>query len=305
MLLLYIILMDNHPIPQNVTGFQFKLIGDITIKQFVYLVTGVVSGWLFFSLPITPFVKFPIAAFLALAGISFAFIPIAGRPVDVMVANFIKSLFNPTQYIYGKTDQDNLRPNAYVPPTPNPQPSTPYPVDLHQKILSLEEQLRETLSQKQQLTQQIIDLQKKLSLQEKTIPVATTFSPKTPPQNFKTVSKDTAKIATLALMPDSPNIVAGIVTDPRGNPLPNILIEIKDKEGNPVRAFKTSVLGQFMSATQLSNGSYTIRLEDPNARNKFDSIGIEVTGKKIAPIEIKSVDAREELRRSLFNQPTN
>ncbi|EKD47460.1 MAG: hypothetical protein ACD_66C00049G0001, partial [uncultured bacterium] len=28
--------MEQHPVPQNVTGFQFKLIGDITLKQFAY-----------------------------------------------------------------------------------------------------------------------------------------------------------------------------------------------------------------------------------------------------------------------------
>lgn len=319
--------MENHPIPQNVTGFQFKLIGDITIKQFVYLAAGSVSGWFFFSLPIAPFVKFPLSSFFILVGISFAFIPIAGRPIDVMVANFIKSLFNPTLYIYRKTGQGSWLPNEQPVDEFEKQKEkeetlekeledaktkeakldkkSPTSFDVHQKVISLEEQLQEILAQKEQLYQQIVDLQKKLNLQKETILTSTALGSKTPTQSVRKVPKTMTKDVGLILTPDNPNIIAGIVTDPRGNPLPNILVEIKDKENNPVRAFKTSVLGQFASATALSNGAYIIEFEDPKAQNKFDTIELGVKGEVIMPIEVKSVDTREELRRSLFGQHTN
>src|SRR3989338_4380812 len=32
--------MDAHPVPQDVNSFQFRLIGDMTIKQFTYLASG-------------------------------------------------------------------------------------------------------------------------------------------------------------------------------------------------------------------------------------------------------------------------
>lgn len=357
--------MENHPIPQDVTGFQFKLIGDMTIKQFVYLASGVVIGWLFLSLPVTAFIKLPISAFFILLGISFAFLPLAGRPIDVMVANFIKSLFSPTQYIYLKTSENSFlneerdvkvspikqetnvnlqtppktqlknlgetkiefsKPEPsimYKPPSPAPymitieepidtppeeqeeekkaEEESPSSFDLHQKVLDLEEQLQETLAQKEQLAQQIIDLQKKLNPQNKNLFPTSSQGPKIPAQNIKTVPRNITKNAgSGVLTSDVPNVVTGVVTDPRGNPLSNILIEIKDKEGNPVRAFKTSALGQFASATPLSNGFYTIELEDLKAQNKFDTIELNVTGDIIMPIEIKSIDKREDLRRSLF-----
>lgn len=303
--------MENHPIPQNVTGFQFKLIGDMTVKQFVYLAAGVVSGWLFFSLPITPFIRFPVSLVFILTGISLAFIPIAGRPIDVMIANFIKSLLSPTQYIYRKT--------AYQPYTPQAATVKGAPIDesvkeneslpgkeaalakgleeaKSKKILSLEKQLEETLAQNRQLVQQIIDLQKKLNLQKETVNTS---------QNLKHVPKSATKSVGLPQVSDAPNVIAGIVKDPRGNPLPGILVEVKDKEGNPVRAFKTSLLGQFASATSLSNGVYLIEFEDPREQNKFDSIELRATGQTIMPIEVRSIDPREELRQSLFGQEAN
>ncbi|HSD98919.1 MAG TPA: PrgI family protein, partial [Patescibacteria group bacterium] len=74
--------MDNHPIPQDVTGFQFRLIGDMTIKQFAYLTAGVVLAWICLSLPVLFFLKLPLVVFFGGTGVIFAFIPIAGRPAD-------------------------------------------------------------------------------------------------------------------------------------------------------------------------------------------------------------------------------
>src|ERR1035437_2009674 len=95
--------MENHPIPQDITGFQFKLIGDMTVKQFAYLAIGVVIGWITFILPIILIVKIPVAGISIPLGVGFAFFPIEGRPMDLMISNFVKALFSPTQFIYQKT----------------------------------------------------------------------------------------------------------------------------------------------------------------------------------------------------------
>ena len=75
----------------------------------------------------------------------------------------------------------------------------------------------------------------------------------------------------------------------------------KDKEGNPVRAFKTNEVGRFASATPLMNGTYAIEFEDPKGANRFDIVSFSVEGSIILPLEIISTDTREELRRELFN----
>jgi hypothetical protein len=45
--------MDLHPIPRQITTFEFKLIGFMTVKQFGYVLLAGVVGYLFFlAIPI-------------------------------------------------------------------------------------------------------------------------------------------------------------------------------------------------------------------------------------------------------------
>ena len=406
--------MENHPIPQDITGFQFKLIGDMTVKQFAYLATGVVIGWIIFILPLITIIKIPLAGISILLGVGFAFFPIEGRPMDLMISNFVKALFSPTQFIYQKTgghlwlpvphlaqsqkqqqaqqeaqtaslsgqalkdylnalpkrsknqlDQKemvffeslaNLQANSPTPQLQMPQPVTPHafanqvpqnqpaPVvkeaetpseeeeilrkeaqilqqqlaqakaqetmqsgseeykQAHLKVLELENLLNDTAKQKQKLEGQIAELQKKLTDEKKDVYTPSIAKePKKETQNVRSIPEGLGKSIGLPIAPEFPNLVTGIVKDPRGNPLANILVEIKDADSNPVRAFKTNPLGQFASATPINNGTYTIEFEDPKAENKFDIIQFSATGQIILPIEVLSVDTREELRRSLFN----
>ena len=365
--------MENHPIPQDVTGFQFKLIGDMTVKQFAYLAVGTIAGWIVFSLPISYFFSLPVAAICAILGISLAFIPIAGRPIDVMLLNFVKSLFTPTQYVYRRSDTTNYsfsKSQAFpqVPSTKqlphvasqtqiyeakisaifnkSSQPpdelakdkqksqdlqkkeqaleeklkeaeekekklkeeelnaNRPIPTDVHQKLLTLEDQLQEMLSQKEQLSKQILELQKKLNAQKINIFTPSMAQPIPQTPNVRKIPTGMGRGLGLPTTSTVPNVVTGIVKDPRENPLSSILVEIKDKEDNPVRAFKTSQLGHFASATPLPNGVYTLTFEDPKGQNKFDAIELNVKNEIIMPIEVISLDQREELRRSLFDHKT-
>jgi len=96
--------MDNHPIPQDVTGFQFRLIGDMTIKQFAYLAAGVVLAWICLSLPIFFLFKFLFIILFGGSGVILAFVPLGGRPADAMIVYFFKAVFSPTQYVYKAQD---------------------------------------------------------------------------------------------------------------------------------------------------------------------------------------------------------
>ncbi len=384
--------MEGHPIPQDITGFQFKLIGDMTIKQFAYVATGTVLAWIFFSIPMPGIIKFPLSAIFALTGIGFAFFPISGRPMDTMAYNFIKALFTPSQYVYQKTggqiftptpgtpsthtvampaeirsqqpgnEQDKkeevllssiITAQAIIPPSPHiitqsiagehpptgeagkPQGksediqqeeanlvkeenvlekelqvakteeasavNTPSAADMHKKVLELEKLVQETATQRQELERQILSLQQKLSNQTQTTYTPSTATPKQVTKNVRVVQPGMGRSVGLPITPEYPNLLTGIIKDPRGNPLPNILVEVKDKEGNPVRAFKTNGLGQFLAATALSNGTYNIVFEDSRGQNKFDTVEITASGEIILPLEIISQDAREELRKSLFS----
>ncbi len=119
--------MEQHPVPQNVTTFQFRLIGDMTIKQFGYLAGGAILGYIMYKLPLPFFFTWPLALVFAVGGIGFAFVPIEERPMDVWVLSFIKSVYSPTQFIWSKHVQEpqiaNSAPVA-VQQSVSPAPST-------------------------------------------------------------------------------------------------------------------------------------------------------------------------------------
>ncbi len=405
--------MENHPIPQDITGFQFKLIGDMTIKQFAYLAAGVILGWITYILPIIIFVKIPILLTFVGLGVAAAFLPIEGRPFDVMIGNYFKALFSPTQYIYQKIGGHMWLPDASVQNQKIPQntpsgsnsdssqklkdflkklPQKPknkldekemnflnslgfspagsitpsatvgdsvynklvsdqHPVNMpipsqpeekkepdkntetklnqeeeelkqkleiakatektqagspqydtaHQKVLDLEKFLSDVLSQKQNLENQILELRKKIDVQGQNVLTPAIAIPKQESQTVRVVPKEMGKTAGLPFVSDVPNLIMGIIKGPRQNPLANILVEVKDASGNPVRAFKTNALGQFASATPLGNGIYTMSFEDPKEQNKFDVVEIKAEGNVLMPLEVTSLDQREELRQSLFS----
>jgi hypothetical protein len=95
--------VEQHPIPQNVTAYQFRLVGDMTLKQFVELASGLLLGFLVTRMPLIPvFIKWPVAGVLAFGGIALAFLPVEERPLDVWLKNFVKSIYAPTQYLWQK-----------------------------------------------------------------------------------------------------------------------------------------------------------------------------------------------------------
>jgi len=94
--------MEQHPVPRNITGFQFRLIGDMTVKQFGYLAVGAILAYLFFRAPFPGILRLPLAVATGFLGVAFAFIPIQERPLDQWLAAFIRSVYSPTQFVWGK-----------------------------------------------------------------------------------------------------------------------------------------------------------------------------------------------------------
>jgi hypothetical protein len=448
--------MDNHPIPQDVTGFQFRLIGNMTVKQFAYVAIGCVSAVILYYVPISGFftvIKIILIPLFILGGVMAAFVPIEGRPIDVMVTQFLKAVFAPTQFVYQQTgghlllstlrieqkivtstkaaqesgiapvthsqaqkvqerqqqlaaylanleqaqakddkDLDRLsalfQPSGTPPQAPvvsAPQPeTTPLPAGAtktaspstqplqeppksetvpvtsatppqdtavliqadqtkiaqedtliqevtaalmqakaeeqaagsqaagtggaHAKVLDLERKLQEIMTTKQQLEQELAAL--KTPPAQKIItappvqtvpisPIAAQPAPSAMQQPTVPAAAPTGK-GNFPNLPDVPNILLGMVKDSSGNVLPNILVEVKDAEENPVRAFKTNQLGQFMSATPLKEGNYILTFEDAKNQYRFDPVTVVVNNQILSPLEIAAHDLREELRKSLF-----
>jgi hypothetical protein len=95
--------MEQHPVPRNISGFQFKLIGDMTLRQFGYLAGGIIIAFLIFkTAPLPTFLRFLFAAVPAFSGFLFAFLPIQERPLDKWLVLFIRSIYAPTQFLWQK-----------------------------------------------------------------------------------------------------------------------------------------------------------------------------------------------------------
>lgn len=116
--------MEQHPVPQNVTTFQFRLIGDMTLKQFGYLAGGAILAYILYKLPLPLFLNWPLAILAAIGGFGFAFLPVEERPMDVWVLSFFKSIYSPTQYVWTKNQPAPTAPAAPSSVTPPPAPTT-------------------------------------------------------------------------------------------------------------------------------------------------------------------------------------
>ncbi len=95
--------MEQHPIPQNVSSYQFKLVGDMTLKQFFELAGGLLVALIFYSSPLIGIVKWPFVIVSALLGAGMAFVPLEERPLERWILAFFRAIYSPTEFIWKKT----------------------------------------------------------------------------------------------------------------------------------------------------------------------------------------------------------
>lgn len=96
--------MEQHPIPQNVSSYQFKLVGDMTLKQFFQLAGGFLVGLIFYSAPLIGIIKWPLAIISVLLGAAMAFVPLEERPLESWLVAFFKAIYSPTIFKWKKTE---------------------------------------------------------------------------------------------------------------------------------------------------------------------------------------------------------
>lgn len=351
--------MEGHPVPKNISEFEFHLVGDMTLKQFMYLAGGLSTAYvLFVTISSTaPLLAWPLIIVSALLGIAFAFLPIADRPLDHWAATYFKAIMSPTQRIIDNTVFENnpnflenrlptyllsigvefpIQPQpkpatiASFIPSSTPPPSPPQPrkqeeqpapkvswvdmpsdedlyhtvelarkaQDVKGKIVQTEqalgqikakaatpgvkpedfsEEFRTVLSTLQGLNEQASSISKQLALLSKTPPPRLRTKVKIIPKEIKEQQKQ-------IILTSTPNIINGVVTDSQGNYLDGVIVVTHDRQGLPVRALKSNKLGQFIAATPLANGIYTITLEKEGLG--FDVLEIELDGKILLPIRV-------------------
>ncbi len=176
--------MEPHAIPQNVTNFQFRLVGDMTLKQFLYLAGGAVLAYILFvtishSYPI---IAWPLIVISASSGAAFAFLPIASRPLDYWLVAFLKAIYSPTKRVWKKNNksfkddalfssrlitylssQQPQLPQAPVPLNPTPSPIRALPKTENQPLT------KDELGKTVDLARQAQNLQLRIIQTERTL----------------------------------------------------------------------------------------------------------------------------------------
>ncbi|MDO8487146.1 MAG: PrgI family protein [Candidatus Curtissbacteria bacterium] len=120
--------MNQHPVPQHIASFEFKLFGNLTIRQFVALsIPMSVAALIFFS-PGPTIIRFPFSIFFAGLGLFAALVPVQGRPFDKWVVAFTRAILSPTQRVWVKEAKIpqflNIIINQPKHPNEPPQPIT-------------------------------------------------------------------------------------------------------------------------------------------------------------------------------------
>jgi len=104
----------EHPIPQQVSSYEFRLVGDMTIKQFMQVAGGTLVALFIYSTSLPPFIKWPLILLSFLTGIALAFFPLEDRPLSKWIILFIKAIYSPTVYVWkkGVTQQNYFEPEV-------------------------------------------------------------------------------------------------------------------------------------------------------------------------------------------------
>ncbi len=94
--------MEYHRIPQHVTGYEGRIIGKFTARQFIYLAIGGVIVFILAGLPINGIYKILMGSVVAGISILLSLVTYEGRNTDIWLVNYLRAVFHPTQRIWTK-----------------------------------------------------------------------------------------------------------------------------------------------------------------------------------------------------------
>lgn len=267
--------MDQHPVPRQITTFEFKLVGFLTIKQFIYLVIFVALGLAIYALTPIPVLNVMLGILTAAIGAAFAFIPINDRPMEVWIRNLVKRLTSPTQYGFQKQNKPvSFLQNTIF--TSDPHQVTTH-IDSQKKLSSyLGKNARApTTNKKQNINELLLN---PLSLLTK--------KPLSAINNQQLTMKQSQHEKNQSVKHP---FLTGMVKNHKFTPLGGVLIYVKKNvNAEPIRILKSNVHGVFLSYNPLSPGEYFFEAKDPKQIYLFDTIKLKVENTNNNPVEILS-----------------
>lgn len=268
--------MEQHPIPQQISSYEFKLVGEMTLKQFGKAAAGIIIALLIYASPLVFFIKWPLILIFALGGLALAFVPFQDRALETWIVSFLRSIYSPTIYLYKKK-----------------KPTNWLDIDLSKSIEKKEEEKIEVPEKEEKKVEEFIESLpsvEKESRNENSETIIQKEEEKAAPKlNLKTQKLEATGEAVYGSIPmpdipETPNTLVGMVMNQEGKIVEGAIVEIQDKNGVSARVMKSNMLGQFKTQTPLTDGKYLV-ITDKKDMN-FDRVEVELTGKIVEPIKI-------------------
>ncbi len=300
--------MRQHPIPQNILDIEFKLFTRFTVREFVYMATGIGFGGIFLYFytkgQLPALIAVPIFLVSSAIGLFFGLVPINDQKADVFLKNYIAAITSPTRRVWRSKemsqemntkmvtgDLDITRGTMDKTKTEsNPEIIGGDPVlPAHQFV---EKQFLDDLEleDKKRLEKLDADLQG-VTMNRTTIPapkaginVPITTDSIVP----KIIPRITINSSNISHFADQSYGESGNISviGSNGKPLKDAVVVFKDQLGRVLIAQKTNEQGYTTVTKNLQNGLYNLTIAGPNT--KFPEIQLEVQD-KIPSIKISAI----------------
>jgi len=312
--------MEQHAIPQQISSYEFKLVGEMTLKQFLKAAAGIVLAILINTTKIVIIIKWPLMILAAGTGLLLAFVPFEDRPLETWIKAFIKSIYSPTIYTYKrKGDHSWLSLNSNN--TDRQIQGESVKKEVINKTMIVDEKAEaEEKEKKGRGFFQLISVTAKSKKKKKIVPTTTEVRATPEKKGMVEEKKNEVKVTgdgeskniidwrdqktNLNLQteklgatgeavfgaipmpdrPEVPNLIVGMATNSLGKIVDGVIVEVQDEHGVPTRVLKTNSLGQFKISTPLANGRYLI-IADKEGYT-FDRVNVDLTGQIVEPIRI-------------------
>ena len=283
--------MEQHAIPRQITSYEFKLIGFMTLKQFLYLVIFGPLGYIVAVIFPLPFINILLGIAVGGLGVALAFLPINDRPLDIWIRNIWKRLNSPTQFVYHKHNQPiALLQNLYF-------VSDPHHVMAHiesqQMLAAYLEKTRQTMQPNPKKKQVQEAFQSPMTVQSVVPPPPVQGVPlQTAVQMAQTYSSPVSPQQEISTVPsvqkEHKPFFIGTVKNGKRIPLPGILLYVKNSQNAPVRLLKTNQHGIFATFNPLPQGEYLFEIKDPKDFYLFDTMKITIQDINTQSIDVYS-----------------
>ena len=90
----------QHAVPQNIMDVEFKIVGDLTMRQFFYIMVCAGIAYAAYTFMPNSIFRWPLILIFVGLGLFLAFIPVEDRGLDEWIVNFFRATYSPTQRVW-------------------------------------------------------------------------------------------------------------------------------------------------------------------------------------------------------------